>query len=104
MTPKISSTGVEFPDGTTQTSRATDYGNCPNCSSYSSLTNKPGIPNNFSNCSGDVNSATSIAECDNSMQCYQCSQCHQCYGYSTGGYYTWTVEKTGTSPGKLIPF
>jgi hypothetical protein len=37
-------------------------------------------------------------------QCIQCFQCYQCDIYSTGGYYNWTIAKTGTCPGKLLPF
>jgi hypothetical protein len=104
MAHKITSTGAESPDGTTQTSRATDHGNYSNCLNYNGLTNKLSIPSNFSNYSGDVNGGTSIATGAHSMpgsQCIQCFQCYQCDVYST---YNWAIAKTGTCPGKLLPF
>jgi hypothetical protein len=104
MAPEMTSTGVEFPDSTTQTSWAIDHGTYSNCVSYSGLTNKPSIPSHFSNHSGDVNGGTSLAKGAQSMpgsQCIQCFQCYQCDVYSPNNR---AIAQTGTCPGKLLPF
>ena len=54
MATKLTNTGIEFPDGTAQASRALDYGNCSNCSAYTSLSSRPTIPANCSNCDNAV--------------------------------------------------
>lgn len=105
MATKLTNTGVEYPNGTTQTV-ANNNANCSNCSSYTSLTSRPTVPANCSNCSGDVTNGTGPT-------LYQCAQCPNCGDIQCGAYWKGTaynsnnniingveisgIEKTGTS-------
>jgi hypothetical protein len=100
MATKLTNTGVEYPNGTTQTV-ANNNANCSNCSSYANLTSKPTIPANCANCN-----TSNCANCDNgtteSLGDFSGSEYAQvtknaCCNCSMPRGVQWRLNKSGTS-------